>query len=448
MRDIAVTMIIFGLLPFILRHPWIGVLTWAWVSLMTPHRFAFGFAYDFPYAAIVAACTLLGLVITKDKVRYELNPVLLLLLMLPLWTCVTYVFALEQELATPRLIEVLKVFLFVHVAAMVLHTRKHLEWMLWVIVISVGFFGVKGGIFTILSGGGGRVYGPPGDSFLSDNNAISVALIMVIPLMYYLRTTVSSAWIRHALLGSMVLSGMAILGTYSRGGFLAAAAMLMFLWLKSRKKILFALMVIPLVPVGVTLMPERWFDRMNTISTYQEDTSALGRINAWKTAMNIAADRPLVGGGFELYTEATFARYAPVPEDVHAAHSVYFQMLGEHGYVGLALFLGLGLAAWLTARRTIALGKSRPDLEWAAQLARAFQVSVVGYAVGGTFVNICYWDLMYYEIVIVMVAHRLVCAAAASTEASTPRRPSIEMETPPQADAVRPGAPMRRSRSP
>ena len=412
MRDIAIAAVIFGSLPVVLVRPWIGVLVFAWISLMTPHRFGFGFAYDFPFAAIVAVVTLVGLVVTKDEVRFEPNAVVWLLILLPAWTCVTYLFALEPVAATPRFKEVLKVFLFVIISSMVLRQRKHIDWMLWVIVVSVGYFGAKGGVFTVLTGGGARVYGPPGDSFLSDNNAISVALIMVIPLMQYLRGESKSRWIRHGLLAAMVLSGIAVLGTYSRGGLLAVCAMLLFLWFKSRRKTLFTLLLIPLVPLAIAVMPERWFDRMDTISTYEQDTSAMGRINAWRTAINIANDRPLVGGGFELYTPETFAKYAPDPDDLHSAHSVYFQMLGEHGYVGLFLFLCLGLAAWRTARRTIAIAGTRPEYAWAGHLARAFQVSLVGYAVGGTFVNIGYWDLIYYEIVLVVVAWRIVSAPA------------------------------------
>jgi probable O-glycosylation ligase (exosortase A-associated) len=347
---------------------------------------------------------------------------------------VTYLFALERDEGTGRLIEVLKVFLFIHIAAMVLRTRKQLDWMVWVIVVSIGFFGVKGGAFTLATAGSSRVYGPPGDSFLSDNNAISVALIMVIPLMFYLRSVATSVWVRHGLLAAIVLSAMAVLGTYSRGGFLAVAAMLMFLWLKSRRKLVFLVLVIPLIPIGFTFMPERWFDRMGSIQNYEQDSSALGRINAWKTAIAIANDRPIVGGGFELYTPEVFARYAPNPEDLHSAHSVYFQMLGEHGYVGLLIFLCLGLVAWNTARRTIALSQGRPDLEWAGNLARAFQVSVVGYAVGGTFVNIAYWDVVYYEIVIVAAAFRLASASVAATPApSVARSPAVPTLSPPRA---------------
>ena len=129
---------------------------------------------------------------------------------------------------------------------------------------------------------------------------------------------------------------------------------------------------------------------------------------------------------------------------MHAAHSVYFQMLGEHGYVGLLIFLSLGLAAWSTARRTIALARTRRERAWAGQLARAFQVSLVGYAVGGAFVNIGYWDLMYYEIVIVVVACRLASASALAV-------PSVAVDggvpgvAPPRADPAQPAGALRRS---
>ena len=86
---------------------------------------------------------------------------------------------------------------------------------------------------------------------------------------------------------------------------------------------------------AIMFMPDVWETRMSTIETYEEDGSAMGRINAWTMAYNLANARPIVGGGFEIYTRRMFQQYAPDPEDVHSAHSIYFQMLGEHGYVGL-----------------------------------------------------------------------------------------------------------------
>jgi putative inorganic carbon (hco3(-)) transporter len=318
----------------------------------------------------------------------------------------------------------MKIFFFLHVSALVLRTRRQIEWLLWVIVVSVGFYGFKGGLFTIFSGGANKVYGPPGDSFMSDNNAISVALAMVIPLMYYLRSVTTSKWLRHGLLLSMMLSGVAVLGSYSRGALLGVGAMLVFLLLKSQSKLLFGAALVMIVPIAVGLMPSTWTDRMNSISTYEQDTSAMGRINAWQTAINVANDRPLVGGGFEMYSEATFRRYAPDPEDVHAAHSVYFQMLGEHGYVGLLIFLAIGVATWVMARRLIGTASLDPGSRWAGSLARSIQASLVGFAVGGAFVNIGYWEPPYYEVLILLVACRVIAGQQMRIASGDRQRPS------------------------
>jgi putative inorganic carbon (hco3(-)) transporter len=419
MRDVALALFIFGMVPVMIRRPVFGVLLWVWLSLMAPHRFMYGFAYDFQFATLVAACTLVGLLLTKDDIRYQSSTLMIMLLVLPLWTVVTFMFALEPEQAVRRMKEIPKTFLFVHLCAMLLRSRRHLEWMLWVIVVSVGFYGVKGGLFTVLTGAGGKVWGPPGDTYLSDNNAIAVAIIMVIPLMFYLRTVSSSRWVRLALLVSMLLCGMAVLGTYSRGGFLAVSAMLLYLWFRSHSKVLLAIILVPLIPVAIAFMPDRWSERMDTISTYQQDTSAMGRINTWKMIINLASDRPIVGGGFEPYSARTSARYADTPEAVRSAHSIYFQVLGEHGFVGLGLFLSVGVVAWLTARRTIAAARASPDHAWAGHLARAIQVSLLGYAVGGAFVNIAYQDLTYYELVVLSVAYRLVSVVRAPVDKAT-----------------------------
>lgn len=409
MRDIAITILMVGAIPFILKQPWIGVLMWLWTSVMNPQKYAFGFAYSMPFAAMIAVLTLISMLKNRDQVKLPINATTLLFIAFPLWMCVTYAFALENNPAGfQRWKTVMKIFFFIVVAASVIRTRQHVEWLIWTIVVSVGFYGVKGGIFTVLTGGSYRVYGPPGEGFMSDNNAISAALVIVIPLMFYLRAVATSKWVKRGLLASVGLSAMAVLGSQSRGAFLAVLVMLLFLWLKSQQKLVLGFLLVALVPVAIGFMPDTWTDRMNTIKTYEEDASAMGRINAWTMAFNVANDRPLVGGGFELYTAKTFARYAPNPLDVHAAHSIYFQMLGEHGYIGLALFLSIGMVAWSLARRIIKLSQMRAEDAWAGQFARAVQVSLIGYAVGGAFINIGYWEIQYYEIIGLMVVHQLL----------------------------------------
>jgi probable O-glycosylation ligase (exosortase A-associated) len=201
---------------------------------------------------------------------------------------------------------------------------------------------------------------------------------------------------------------LSALGSYSRGALVGILAMLLYLWWKSPKKMLTGTIMLLLVPAAIAFMPDKWSNRMDTINTYQQDESAMGRINAWKMATNLALDRPLVGGGIDMWTRVIFERYAPNPADVHAAHSIYFQALGEHGFVGLGLYLAL---AFLTVRRCswiVKQTKGRDDLKWAANLATMVQVSLLGFAVGGAFLSLVYYDVPYYLMALIVSTGYLV----------------------------------------
>ena len=133
----------------------------------------------------------------------------------------------------------------------------------------------------------------------------------------------------------------------------------------------------------------------------------MGRLNAWWMAWNLARDR-FLGGGFEVITPELFARYAPNPLDLHAAHSIYFQILGEHGFVGLALFLLLWFLTWRRAGLVLRAAKGNQELVWAGRLAAMIQVSLVGYFVGGAFLSLAYFDLPYDLMVLVVAAHACI----------------------------------------
>jgi probable O-glycosylation ligase (exosortase A-associated) len=150
-------------------------------------------------------------------------------------------------------------------------------------------------------------------------------------------------------------------------------------------------------------MPQEWYDRMDSIKNYQQDESALGRINAWHTAFNVAKDR-VTGGGFETFQARTFRQYAPEPFRVHDVHSVYFEVMGEHGFIGFGMFLLLAVFAWLRANQVIRECKNDPEKKWAADLAAMIQVSLIGYGAGGAFLGLAYFDLTYHLMIILVLA--------------------------------------------
>jgi len=318
---------------------------------------------------------------------------------------VTAPFALLPESSWVQWNKVMKIMLMTFVVMMVIRTRRDIVRLVWVLVGSIGYYGVKGGIFTIRSGGTERVWGPE-DTFIGDNNSLALALIITIPLMYYLQQNSDRRWHRHGLSAAMLLSALAALGSYSRGALLAIAAMVLFMWLKSDRKLMLGALLAAVTPLLLAFMPERWAERMDTINTYEEDSSAMGRLNAWRMAWNLARDR-FLGGGFDVSDAGIFARYAPNPLDVHAAHSIYFQVLGEHGFVGLFLYLALGMATWHTASVIIRRTRGQAELRWAHGLATMSQASLIGFAVGGAFLSLLYFDMPYY-LMAALIATRIV----------------------------------------
>lgn len=403
MRDLFITGLIFSLIPFIFKRPWVGVLLWSWLGYMNPHRLAWGFAYDFPFAMIVGVITIVSFMASKEKKEMIWTRETIVLLIFIAWMLITTFFAFYPELAWPQWNKVWKIQLMIFLTALIITDRNKLHWLVWVIALSFGFYGVKGGIFTIANGGAYRVQGPTG-TFIGGNNEMALALVMTIPLIRYLHLQETRKWIKTGLAGAMVLTGVAAIGSQSRGGLVAMVAMGAFLWLKSRNKIITGIYMAFVVGILASVMPQEWYDRMNTINTYQEDQSAQGRINAWHTAFNVAKDR-ITGGGYELWRPQVFRQYAPDPYNVRDVHSIYFEIMGEQGFIGFGLFMLLGVLAWLRARQVIRQCKHDMDKKWAADLAAMIQVSLVGYAAGGAFLGLGYFDLPYHlMIILVLVA--------------------------------------------
>jgi len=443
-RDLILTLVFAFGIAQTLRHAWVGALLWTWLSLMNPHRLCYGFAQDFPFAAITAGATMLSLLWQRGKVKLPRETTVVLIILFVVWTCITTVLAIFPERSTDMLVRVVKVQVMTLVCMAVLRERKHIEYFVWVNVISLGFYGFKGGIFAIGSGGSSRVWGPMG-TFIEDNNALGLALVMTIPFMNYLRQTSTNGWVRKGFVLLMMLSAVSALASQSRGAFLAISAMTLVMWLRMRKKVLPAIVLVAAGIALISFMPDSWERRMQTIGNYEQDTSAMQRINAWTNAVRVAGDR-VTGAGFFIATPAIFARYAPNPEWVHTAHSIYFQVLGEHGYTGLVLFLSLGFMGFWNAARLRKTSLERPETAWVRDLAGMAQVSMVGYAVGGAFLSLSYFDLPYNVLVIIIACKVWVREERWKTDPTGVPGPDVS-KAGPETGVSLPGVTAMRTRS-
>ena len=185
LRDLALTVFILGMLPAVLARPEWGILLWTWIGLMNPHKLSWGFAYDFPFAMIVGVTTMLSILMSKEEKRLPLSPPVVVLLLFVAWMTFTTVVSLFPSEAWPKLERVLKIQLFIILTLIMMQTEQRLRALVLVATLSIAYFGIKGGVLTIMHGGGGMVLGPDG-GFISGNTEIALALTVTLPLMYWL----------------------------------------------------------------------------------------------------------------------------------------------------------------------------------------------------------------------------------------------------------------------
>jgi putative inorganic carbon (hco3(-)) transporter len=408
MRDVLLVTLVAASIPFILRWPFYGLLMWVWLGIMNPHRLTFGFAYTLPFAQAIAIITMVSMLLNnKQLFRFPSERASIALIFFVLWLGVSPIFSFHPEAEFDLWLRAFKIQLMVLLAMLMVGDKGQINKLTWVLAASVGFFALKGGIFTIATGGQNRVWGPSG-SFIADNNTLALAIVMVVPLFHYLQMQATNRWVRWGCISLIVLCVVSTIGSQSRGAFLALGAMAVVLWAKSSRKGLVTILVLLAIPVVIGLAPETWTERMSTIQTYEQDGSAQGRINAWRMAWNLAVSRFPIGGGFAMWEPDVYMRYAPDPSTVLVAHSIYFQILGEHGFLGLILFLGVFGLAWLDGSWIVRKTRGHGNLCWAHDLAAMCQVCLLGYGIGGAFLSLTYFDLPYYVVMILIVLRQHV----------------------------------------
>lgn len=391
MRDLFLLAAVLVHLPLSLRFPAAGVMSWAWFSMMSPHRQVYGFALGAPLNSLIAAATIAGLIASPERKRLPADPVPYVMLLLLAWLTLNTSVALFPSYAWEFWDRVIRIFAMVFVAFLLLTNKTRIHAMAWTIVISLGFYGVKGGVFTITQAGHAIVYGPP-ETVYADNNHLALATVTLLPLVFYLMRYTRRAWLRLPMVGAIALLVLEVFGSYSRGGMIAMLTMFGMLWVRSSNKVLYAILAVSFIGIGASMMPPEFFDRMNTVKNADTDESFQGRVDAWHVAMMAASRYFPFGLGFNTaQIPEVFDSYLP-GHHAHAAHSIYFQMLGDNGWVGLAIYVVLLIVAVLNASYVRKQCKGKPELRWAYDLADMCRISLISFYVGGIALSMDYAD--------------------------------------------------------
>jgi probable O-glycosylation ligase (exosortase A-associated) len=430
--DLTIIAIVITTIGLSLTRPWVGILLWTWISLMNPHRFSYGFTYSLPLAMISALVIFIGLFATKDRQSpFKDTPVTLLFIFF-IWLTLSWLFGVDPSGDYALWDKVMKIDLMIFISLAVLNNKHQIMAFIVVCVGSLAIIGTKGGIFTVLTGGNYRVWGPPG-SYIEGNNEFALAIIMIVPLLYFLQQQTTNKWGQRLLMVSMLLCTASALGSQSRGALLALIAMGGTFWLRSNRKGLIATLIVIVGTALIPMMPDSWFNRMETIETYEEDGSAMGRINAWKVATEVAKTH-FFGAGMVYQHQHFFDMYGTYETTVRAAHSIYFQILGNHGFIGLALFIMIFVATYFTADWLRKNTRSIPEATWTADLGAMIQASLVGYAIGGAFLSLAYFDLPYYLMVMTVATKYWVVTKGWERDPQEPFWVYIGLKKSPQTD--------------
>ncbi|GGO63788.1 putative O-glycosylation ligase, exosortase A system-associated [Bowmanella pacifica] len=416
MRDIFFVGFLIYAIYFTFKRPYIGVAAWIWIALTAPSQWAFGFSQSLRLNLTIVLVTALAYMFYRDKPKFVFTKLHFWVFAFWFWMLISSIFSLriDDAYTWEKMIEFTKVvalFLFI---TMTVRRTHEVDTLIWAMVLSISAYAGMEALKFLISGGGHRIVGRAG--IIIDRNDLAVAINMCIPFVVYLWAKTEHKMLKLGLLGLLLLNVLAIIGTYSRGGFIGLCVLAIAFWLKSQRKILFLILALILLPIGYGHAPEEWKERQQTVETAAtEDGSFIGRLWAWKIATLIALDNPMTGGGFKATTDPVlWATYAPdtpyfgpietppIPPELipKAAHNIYFQVMASAGFVGLFLFCCMLLSSLLQSLRN-RIGSH--SLKKGLNLESAIVLSLVGYGITGLNVSLAYFDLLYAIIGVIAV---------------------------------------------
>ena len=413
MRDIVLVLALIAGLGVTFRYPFAGVLLWAWFTIQQPQQEAYGFAKSLPLNLILAVVTLLSLMFSKERKSLRMDMSFWLIIIFLFWMTINAVFAVDPGTSWGLWDRAWKIIVFGVLVGITANSKVRIHALIWAVTISLLYYGIKGGLFTILSGGHNHVLGPQ-HSAIRDNNELALALLMIMPLANYLRLYSANRFIRLGFAASLVLTTISILGSYSRGAYLAMAGLVVVAWWRSRNKFIYPIAAAAVIIPGLYLMPQSFYDRIASINNIDTDQSVQGRFTAWQVAFHAAVDHFPLGVGFSGADDPRiFNHYFPGAV-THVAHSIYFQVLGDHGFIGLAIYLCiLALAFWNTFQ-IMKVTKGKLEFAWARDLAAMIQLSLLAFCTGGAALSVAYYDLFIIYIGLLPAIRELVSQPAAT----------------------------------
>jgi len=428
MKDVLMIFCFVGFLAFGVMGPFVLALGYVWVDIFYPQYISPVMFRDAPVGMFMGVLTILSYVVMDRKSPPRATLLLGLYFCLAAWITFTTSIAVEPIAAAQKFDPSIKVLLFAAFIPFIFRSRVQIEAFLQVLIFSACAHILPWGIKTLVSGGGyGKSLGLLGSNAaaLSESSMIANFCFTCVPLFLVLaKHNLVLPWKKYhkpLFYGLAGLFSVAAIGTFARTGLVALAVMLMGFFVRSKHKLRLTILAMAGLAGLAMFTSSSWTTRMSTVADYQDEGSAETRILVWKWTWDFVQEHPL-GGGFNAFYTQRIEIPGAGPDGgllvvaKRAFHSIYFAVLGEHGFPGLAMYLSiLGLSV-LALQKTRTLLRGNEDHLWCYDMAGALQIGLVTFLAGAAFIDVSFnqvlWDLLALAICLREYAARVARAAA------------------------------------
>jgi probable O-glycosylation ligase (exosortase A-associated) len=391
-----------------LKRPYIALSCVIFVDILKPQNLSFSILANKPLSLIFTLIFFISLLINfrKCSIPNKKNTSVFLLLFM-FWITITTQYAEFQYAAWYKYDYSIKTLLFALFIPFVLNSRIKIEFFIMIMISAIAYFIINGGMKTLFGTTGyglELVFSRVGDSGITETSTLSMVSAFCLPFIYYLHqySIFNNKWIKRILLALSFAAILTVIGTHARTGLVGLFVLSTLVLLKSQKKIKVLSSLFFVLILVISFAPQNWLDRMNTLTTANKESSAYGRLVVWKWTIDYVSTRPILGGGFMSFkaNAGQLGSYSSEDQDVDlrekggkAFHNVFFEVLGEHGYVGVFLYLSIIFYTWRNNRGIISNKGSPP---WAKSLSQVNTYALIVFCACGMFIGVAFSPWLYY----------------------------------------------------
>ena len=435
MRDLMMLGAMLVLVPVAFTNGFVAYLLWCWAGLLGPNSFLYGFMTTLPYVQIFALISLALLLTRRGKVAnsFSFNSTTALFCIFFLAAVNSAVLAYED---TPRNDEIIaniaKTTLFVVMMPLLITSRIKIYALVVLIAMTLGFHGVLDGLKFLASAGSHNARGIPK---FGDNNQTALVLSMTIPLALYLARYSANRWVKLGFAATAALLVLSVVSTSSRGGLITLVSIALWLVIFSKRRVKLLAVLGIICAMVLALAPDSWKDRMDTVKDAQDDSSFMSRVAVWKKSTAIALEHPFVGGGFNSVqstiasakfdnSEGLLGFVTTPPPERFVAHSIYFQTMGDMGFVGFFVYVAMLLNSFIVFGRINRLAKSLgPCAKWASDLASMLAAGIFAFMVGGAALSFAYSEVPFLIMALIGALLQVLLRQAQQRTAKANKKP-------------------------